>query len=245
MLQNIRAFIAVNLEVNAIRRVAAVQRTMRSSPEAPQAAWVAPPNMHIALRSIGEIDPALAPAISDGLRDVLGNTPPIRIQIAGVDAFPSPEQARVLLVSIIDASASLENLVNRIDEMVQGIGMTPESRPFRPHIVLARMTESADVANWLVAHGKCDTLDSQLTECVLYEGKVDGAEFAAIDRIGMSAMQAGRSVRARSRHPSQRPKGRSKPPPAQDKPSMEEAIPRPPKLPTLTPPPDTDDGLKE
>ena len=69
MLDTVRAFIAVNLEIGTIRRVAALQRSLRTSAEAPngRVSWVSAPNVHLTLRALGPIDRPLAPALGDGL----------------------------------------------------------------------------------------------------------------------------------------------------------------------------------
>jgi len=238
MLDSIRAFIAVNLEIGAIRRVNALQRSLRSSPEAPagKVAWVAPPNLHITLRFLGNIDPALAPALADGIREHVSASPPIRIQLAGLEAYPRQEHARLLFVDVQDASGAFTEFAQRIEALAQSVGFQPETRPFRAHLTLGRLEEPADVTRWFASLGRSELAEAVVTECVLYHGEVErpGAEFTAIERVGFNAPPAVRSHRPRSRQPSHRPKARSKPPASTARARAADDIPPPPRLPNLS-----------
>lgn len=238
MLETIRAFIAVNLEVNTIRRVSALQRSLRSSPEAPSThvAWVAPPNIHITLRALGDIDRALAPAFGDALGDIVADCPPIRVQLGEVAAFPNQNHARLLIVNTREPSGVLEQLAEKIEQLTQSFGFPPETRPLHPHLTLGRMAQPVDMTRWFASLGRTDLADANVTECVLYTGEIDrpGAEFTALRRIAIGTPPAGPSHRPRARHPSQRPKPRSKPPTSCTRSASADAIPPPAKLPNLS-----------
>lgn len=236
MLDTIRAFIAVNLEIGTIRRVAALQRSLRASAEAPagRIAWVAPPNIHLTLRSLGTVDPPLAPALGDALGELVGACPPIRVQLGNVAAFPEPSRARLVIVPAEEPSGALEALTNKIEQLAQSFGLAPEPRPLHPHVTLARLPQPSDVNRWFASLGRTDLAEAQVTECVLYGDEVDrpGAEFTALRRFALAVPAAGRSQRPRAKQASQRPRGRSKPPEAARS-TQAEAIPPPPKLPDV------------
>jgi 2'-5' RNA ligase len=241
MLETLRAFVALNLEISAVRRIIALQRSLRSSPEVPTdpIAWVAPTNLHISLRSLGQIDVAMAPALADALRESLRTLPPVRLQLAGPGAFPGPSLARILLVDATEIPESLRDMAERIEQLATSFGLHPDPRPFRPHVVLGRTNTPIDVTRWFASLGRADLPDANATECVLYSGLAEsagaesaGAEYPALARVALAHPQPARSQRPRpSRSPSQRPKPRSKPPaaPARD---TSPDIPGPPKVPT-------------
>ncbi len=236
MLETLRAFVALNLEIAAVRRIIALQRSLRSSPEVPTdpIAWVAPTNLHISLRSLGQIDVAMAPALADALRESLRTLPPVRLQLAGPGAFPGTSLARILLVDATEIPEPLRDMAERIEQLAASFGLHPDPRPFRPHVVLGRTSTPIDVTRWFASLGRADLPDANATECVLYSGSAEsaGAEYPALARVALALPQPARSQRPRpSRSPSQRPKPRSKPPtaPARD---TSPDIPGPPKVPT-------------
>ncbi len=234
MLETIRAFVAINLEISAIRRVAAIQRSLRSSPEAvsTKTSWVAPPNMHLTLRFFGDIDPALQPAIGDGMRNIAKITPSIRVKLVGLNAFPHIDRARILIIEVTDNSGALDQLAERMETLAQAIGMQPERRPFQAHITLARLRQNTDVARWFASLGKAELGEAQAVECALYESTLSckGAEYTALERVALSSPIPGRSHRPR-RRPSHRPKGHAMPPKGTK--STASSIPPPPRLPTI------------
>ncbi len=240
MLETLRAFVALNLEIAAVRRIIALQRSLRSSPEVPAEpiSWVAATNLHISLRSLGQIDAALAPALADALRESLRTLPPVRLQLAGPSAFPGHALARILLVDTTETPEPLRDMAERIEHLAASFGLGPDPRPFRPHVVLGRANTAIDVTRWFASLGRTDLPDAVATECVLYGGSAEtpGAEYPALARVALAHPQPARSQRPRpARSPSQRPKPRSKPPDAPARDTTPD-IPAPPKIPTDLPP---------
>ncbi len=231
MLDTVRAFVALNLEMASTRRIIALQRGLRASPELPsaQVAWVAAPNLHLGLRALGSMDAALTPALADGMREALRTLPPIRIPLVGPAAYPSESEARLVVVEPAQIPDALRNIGERIEALVQSIGFAPETRPFRPHIVLARTSTAVAVSRWFASLGRVDLPEAQATECVVFEQKaVPAAEYPALIRVGLSNPTSHRSQRPR---PSQRSRARSKPPAAGAQDSST-TIPSPPKVPS-------------
>ncbi len=239
MLETLRAFIAVNLEIASVRRIVALQRALRASAEAPSigVVWVAPPNLHITLRSLGTIDGSLAPALADALRQAVQATAPMRVQLEGFRAFPSQSQARLLFVDARETSGALEDLAQRVEHLAQSFGLEPEPRAFHSHIIFGRCRETVEGTRWFASIGRSELSDGMVTECVLYGGQSElpDAEHPSLARIAFPA--PARSQRPRgTRSPSQRPRPRSRPPVGSTAEATgTDAIPPPPKLPTLAP----------
>lgn len=253
MLETIRAFVAVNIEIGAVRRIAAVQRSLRTCPTAPpgKISWVSPPNLHITLRSFGEIDRSLAPAVADGLRTIVDASKEMRLQLTGIEAYPSRQAGRLLIVDTDDSSGTLQTVAVRIEQLAQSFGLPPEKRPFRAHLTLARMADPTDVAQWFAAIGQVNLGEARAVECVLYESELErpGGEYVALERIPFVVSQPGRSQRPQkpTRQTSQRPKPKSKAPPL-DPTSTDRAqgaIPPPPKVPSIPGPVVTSEPMEE
>jgi 2'-5' RNA ligase len=93
--------------------------------------WVAPENLHLSLKFIGE-QPQPEP-ICMALADV--SFGPIEIRLCGLGWFP-----RVFWVGV-EAPDTLARLAKNIEESLVPLGIARETRPFSPHLTLARVKQ--------------------------------------------------------------------------------------------------------
>lgn len=101
----------------------------------PGARWVAPENLHISLRFIGEADRHMAADIDAALSAI--PVPAFPLTVSGLGRFGKGRKLRALWVGF-EASAALTHLHGKIEQALQGTGLAPEGRRFKPHITLAR-----------------------------------------------------------------------------------------------------------
>jgi len=102
----------------------------------PGARWVAPEQLHLTLRFIGEVDGGLGREIREALQAVAGSAFDLRVK--GFGFFPPRKQPRVLWAGVEPAD-EVTALRNRIERALVGLGVAPEMRKFSPHITLARL----------------------------------------------------------------------------------------------------------
>ena len=94
--------------------------------------WSPPDNLHITTKFIGE----WADERVNEVRDALASIPApgaIQIAIRGLGWFP-----RVLFAGV-DAPRQLQDLHAAADEKLAAIGVKAESKPYHPHLTLARI----------------------------------------------------------------------------------------------------------
>jgi 2'-5' RNA ligase len=101
----------------------------------PGARWVAPENLHLTLRFIGEVDGREAEDIDAALSGV--RCPRFPLALAGVGEFGDERRLRSVWVGV-DASETLERLQSKVEQAVRRAGQPPEKRKFKPHVTLAR-----------------------------------------------------------------------------------------------------------
>ena len=118
----------------------------------PGAKWVAPEQMHLTVRFIGDVDGALFHDIQKTLTDVVFSS--FSLQLRGVGHFPPRGAPRVIWVGL-ETSEPLQALRKKIDTALVKIGVEPERRKFSPHITLARLknTPIQKIANFLAGNG--------------------------------------------------------------------------------------------
>ncbi len=169
--ETIRAFVAAQLDIAASRRVADLARRARSARSAPPGTWVSPVNYHITLRFLGEIDPGLAPAIGDMMRDSLVVSAPLKVRLKGLGAFPKLDAARSLFVAIEDPQGGLGHLLRSLSAGLDELGLDPEKQPFVPHLTLARFRNPIDLRPLTAEVGKLDP-EARCTECSLFRSEL-------------------------------------------------------------------------
>ncbi|MFQ6017792.1 MAG: RNA 2',3'-cyclic phosphodiesterase, partial [Kiloniellaceae bacterium] len=124
-----RLFVAISLPEALRARLSSLAHGL------PGARWVAPENLHLTLRFIGEVDGRQARDIDAALAGIRAESFPVTL--AGIDRFGNGAKLRSLWVGV-EANPALERLHNKIEQALQGAGLAPEGRKFKPHVTLAR-----------------------------------------------------------------------------------------------------------
>src|SRR5690606_29007465 len=92
-------------------------------------------DLHLTLAFLG--------GLTDLQREELANTLPAlapalpELSFTGVEIWPGPQRARVQVATFALPEA-LKELVQRLNPLLVDMGLPVDSRPFRPHVTLAR-----------------------------------------------------------------------------------------------------------
>ena len=106
-----------------------------------KASWVRPEHMHLTLRFLGDIDNAQAQFISPYLREVFSDMHPFTLLAQAVGAFPNLRRPSIVWAGIGPLTGPLELVQTHCERAAQHAGLTPELKPFHPHITLARIKD--------------------------------------------------------------------------------------------------------
>lgn len=156
-----RLFIAVDLPEEIRENLGAMSFGI------PGAKWVAPEQLHLTVRFIGDVDGALFRDIKEGLDAI--SFAPFSLQLKGVGYFPPRGTPRVLWVGL-EKSEPLQILKKKIDQALFRAGVEPDARKFSPHITLARLknTPVQKIANFLAGNGLFSQAPFQVEDFKLY-----------------------------------------------------------------------------
>jgi 2'-5' RNA ligase len=105
---------------------------------------VPPENLHLTLAFLGAREEAQAEAIGAIVTTSAGNTCNLSL---GAPLWLPPRRPGVLTVEVSDATGALAGLHASVIAAVHaGTEITPEARPFRPHITVARVRRGARIS---------------------------------------------------------------------------------------------------
>jgi 2'-5' RNA ligase len=129
-----RLFVAIEVPTETKAAVAALVEQLR--PTCPAARWVRAEGMHLTLKFIGEVAEEKRPAVEAALADAPAGER-MDLRYSGLGWFPDDRRPRVLWAGI-EAPASLAALAAQVETRLAALGIARESRPFHPHLTLAR-----------------------------------------------------------------------------------------------------------
>lgn len=101
--------------------------------------WVRMEGLHLTLRFLGPTPEGQVPALRALADREARSCRAFRVEIAGAGAFPDRRHPRTLWLGLRDGAADLADLAERLEAgVVERLGGALETRPFSPHLTIAR-----------------------------------------------------------------------------------------------------------
>ncbi len=139
--EQVRSFIAIELPQSVKNRLEHIEVKWKQGGYA-GIKWVDPKGIHITLRFLGNISSEQIIRIRKVLEETTKEISCFHLEIADLGAFPNLRQPRVIWVAINGEVDKLSRLQQKIDFLLESCGFPKESRPFSPHLTLARLKDS-------------------------------------------------------------------------------------------------------
>ena len=135
----------------------------------PGASWIEEDNLHITLRFAGDIDNRLAHEFAEELARI--DVDVFDLALEGVHVLGGNDPK--VLYAGIRPSPPLETLARAHERAARSAGLAPETRPFKPHITLARLRNVSipDLTRFLQAHALLRSRPFVIEEFVLFSSK--------------------------------------------------------------------------
>lgn len=179
-----RAFIAIDLPTNIRAALAQLQADLRA--RGPDCRWTRPEGIHLTLKFLGPISDAQVEQVTRALA-ALAPFCVFSIEVRGFGFFPDVWRPRVFWAGL-EAPPSLGELAQRVEGAMAGLGFAPETRPFAPHLTLARLKvprPQPALAALVEARGEVSLGRFEVSEFFLFESKLSpqGAEYRKVARF--------------------------------------------------------------
>lgn len=135
----IRTFIAIELNESIRRAIADVQNQLKRDRAARLIRWVAPANIHVTLKFLGDVKIGQMPALQNSIAEACKSVPPFSLSLAGLGAFPNPRRPNTIWVGVAGPIDVAARLAQKIEEACAALGFAREDRPFTAHLTLGRV----------------------------------------------------------------------------------------------------------
>jgi 2'-5' RNA ligase len=146
----IRAFLAVELSQELQAGLATVQQELkhRIEPELKRdmrISWTQPASIHLTLKFLGDMDEQAIDPLLVVVEQAIGSQIAVNVPLERLGAFPRPQSPRVLWVGPLenwDRGAEAKRIAEihgAIEQACEGLGFLRETKPFSPHLTLARI----------------------------------------------------------------------------------------------------------
>jgi 2'-5' RNA ligase len=146
----IRAFLAVELSLELQDELATVQRDLKQSIEAEmkrdtRISWARPASIHLTIKFLGDMDEQVIDPLLVAVEQTIGSQMPVNVPLERLGAFPRPQSPRVLWVGPSEnwergaEATRIAELHGAIEQACEGLSFLRETRPFSPHLTLARI----------------------------------------------------------------------------------------------------------
>jgi 2'-5' RNA ligase len=146
----IRAFLAVELSQELQAELATVQQDLkrRIEPEMKRdtrISWARPASIHLTIKFLGDMDEQVIDPLLVAVEETIGSQIPVNVPLEQLGAFPRHQSPRVLWVGPSEnwergaEAKRIAEIHGAIEQACEGLSFLRETRPFSPHLTLARI----------------------------------------------------------------------------------------------------------
>ena len=143
-MEQIRSFIAIELPNRLRLELGQLEAQLKSSKQ-PWVKWVNPDSIHLTLKFLGNIASDRTGEITRAMEEAAQGIPPFHLEVKDLGVFPNLKRVQVAWVGISGEVDKLGEFQQRLESNLACLGFAPESRPFTPHLTLARLRNQASL----------------------------------------------------------------------------------------------------
>ncbi len=191
-MEQVRSFIAIELPDKVKAGLVQLEAQLKLG-KPPSVKWVDPSGIHLTLKFLGNIAVDRIPEITKAMEKAAQGIPPFHLEVKGLGAFPNLKRVQVAWVGISGEVDKLGQLQQRIESNLVPLGFTAESRPFTPHLTLARLRDRASPEErqgfgQLIASTRFETVYTMQVDCInLMRSQLtrEGAIYSRLSSVGL------------------------------------------------------------
>ncbi|MFH0917962.1 MAG: RNA 2',3'-cyclic phosphodiesterase [Candidatus Omnitrophota bacterium] len=132
-----RAFIAIKLPLDIQTALVKIQDKLKTA--LPKINWVAPANLHLSLKFLGEISLEQLKDTQQIIAEIIKTTHSFQIRLETLGVFPNCRLARIIWIGTPQAPIPLKQLVEQLEKKLLPLKIPKEQHIFQTHITLGRL----------------------------------------------------------------------------------------------------------
>lgn len=146
----IRAFLAVELSQELRAELALVQQELKQKIEPElkrdtRISWVQPAKIHLTIKFLGAVNEQITDPLLGAIEQAIGSQTVVSVPLQRLGVFPRPHSPRVLWVGPSEnwergaEAKRIAEIHGAIEQACEGLSFLRETKPFSPHLTLARI----------------------------------------------------------------------------------------------------------
>ena len=168
-----------------------LRRRVTATAPAARLTWASPDRLHLTVRFIGEVAAPAAEAIAAALRPAIPMVP-FDVSMAGFGTFPGRGAPRVIWAGLTSGLQPLREVEAEVTARLRKTGVPPESRPYSPHLTLARVRDPAGLRAAALFEELPDQVlgTAHVDAITLFESRLSpkGATYVALQRTPLTGV---------------------------------------------------------
>lgn len=131
-----RTFIAIDLSPEIKAALSSIVKALRQTKA--EVKWVGENSFHLTLKFLGEIAESDIGPIVSAIEIEAAQSEPFYLECRSTGYFPEKGPPRVIWAGVVP-SPELKDLQRRLEEALEKLGFSRESREYHPHLTLGRV----------------------------------------------------------------------------------------------------------
>jgi len=143
-MEQVRSFIDIELPDELKVGLTQLEAQLKSGKQ-PWVKWVNPYSIHLTLKFLGSIAADRISEITGAMEEATQGISPFYLEVKDLGVFPNLRRVQVAWVGISGEVDKLSQLQHNLESNLAHLGFAPETRPFTPHLTLARLRNQASL----------------------------------------------------------------------------------------------------
>ena len=181
----IRTFLALDLDTPTRRAIVAAAGQLPVGGS--KVRWVAPQNLHVTMKYLGDVPDADVIGICRAVEDAAVRLAPVAFDVGGLECTPPRGPVKMVWAGARESAGMLARTFAGLESAMEALGFDVERRAFRPHITVARLRYCDDPAGLRQATARLADREfgtQDAGEVVVYSSQLtkEGPVYAAMAR---------------------------------------------------------------
>jgi 2'-5' RNA ligase len=193
-----RLFLAIEptSEARAILAGVLSRATDALGPAGAALRWITPENLHLTLQFLGDVEPGRLEPLVASLRPSIGLRPFV-VSLDRFGVFPPSGPPRTIWLGLGRGANDVRQIYQELGRRLLALGHEPETRPFSPHLTVARVRDQhrarGQAVRATLASIALPAIEWPVTHASLFESDLSGPRprYTERGRLELSQVLAG------------------------------------------------------